>query len=177
MPTASTKATAQKGPPSTPLIVLGFDEQRKPCGARFTDAKPDLVEKAAKLMGMKVYVATSEDLAEVAESLPAGRLFSTGRGFVPNIRQNVYSEAVVTVALDPQGKVKDKDTVTSSGMPPNWETLAAGHLILAQESAEYGWWEAVVVKRDGEILTLQYRDFPNLPRFPRHFQAVALMRP
>jgi hypothetical protein len=30
-----------------PLIVLGFDEQQKPRGARFVDAKPDLVTKAA----------------------------------------------------------------------------------------------------------------------------------
>ena len=37
------------------LIVLGFDEQQKPRGARFVDAKPDLVTKAADLLGFKVY--------------------------------------------------------------------------------------------------------------------------
>src|SRR5689334_2869075 len=41
----ATPASAGNG-----LLVLGFDEQQKPCGARFIDAKPDLVAKAAQLM-------------------------------------------------------------------------------------------------------------------------------
>ena len=36
-----------------PLIVLGFDEQQKPRGARFVDAKPDLVTKAADADGVQ----------------------------------------------------------------------------------------------------------------------------
>ena len=43
--------------PTTPLIVLGFDDQQKPRGARFVDAKAELVTKAADLMGFKVYQA------------------------------------------------------------------------------------------------------------------------
>jgi hypothetical protein len=53
--------------------VLGFDEQQKPCGARFVDAKPDLVAKAAQLMGLNVYKPSSPDIAEVAKKLPVGR--------------------------------------------------------------------------------------------------------
>ena len=55
---------------SPPLIVLGFDEQQKPCGARFVDAKPDLVAKAAELMGLKVYKPPPQDVADVAKKLP-----------------------------------------------------------------------------------------------------------
>jgi hypothetical protein len=76
---------------SPPLIVLGFDDQQKPRGARFVDAKPDLVTKAADLLGFKVYEASSEDVAEYAKKLPLGRLYANGRGFVPNIRQSLYS--------------------------------------------------------------------------------------
>jgi hypothetical protein len=47
------------------LIVLGFDEQQKPCGARFDDGKPELVAKAADLMGFKVYRTASPDLPAV----------------------------------------------------------------------------------------------------------------
>ena len=68
---SSVKAAAAKTPvtkssvvaaTSPPLIILGFDEQHKPRGARFVDGKPDLIIKAADLMGFKVYQA----------SLPAG---------------------------------------------------------------------------------------------------------
>ena len=80
--TKSSAAAATTANPS--LIVLGFDEQQKPRGARFVDAKPDLVTKVADLLGFKVYEASSEDVAEIAKKLPLGRLYANGRGFVPN---------------------------------------------------------------------------------------------
>src|ERR1700737_5234223 len=98
-----TKSSAVPATAATPpLIVLGFDEQQKPRGARFVDAKPDLVTKAADLMDLKVYQATSEDVAAIAKKLPVGRLYANGRGFVPNIRQELYSEVLATLALEPQ---------------------------------------------------------------------------
>jgi len=74
------------------LIVMGYDQQHKPCAARFTGADPDLVAKAAKLMDLEVREALSEDLAEVAKKLPVGRLYGNGRAFVPNVRQELYSQ-------------------------------------------------------------------------------------
>ena len=50
-----TKSSAVPAIAATPtLIVLGFDEQQNPRGARFVDAKPDLVTKAVDAMGFKV---------------------------------------------------------------------------------------------------------------------------
>ena len=87
--TSKTSATKSSSPTSDDicLLVLGFDEQQKPCGARFVGDKPDLVAKAAELMGLKVYKATSPDVADIAKKLPVGRLYANGRGFVPNVRQ------------------------------------------------------------------------------------------
>ena len=53
--TSKTSATKSSSPTSDDicLLVLGFDEQQKPCGARFVGDKPDLVAKAAQLMGLK----------------------------------------------------------------------------------------------------------------------------
>ena len=48
---AVTKSAVSPGSSTPALIVLGYDEQQKPRGARFVDAKPDLVTKAADLMG------------------------------------------------------------------------------------------------------------------------------
>src|SRR5258708_38606352 len=77
---------------SVPLIVIGFDDQQKPRGARFDHDKPDLVTKAAELMGIKAYKTSSPDVAAIAQKLPVGRLYANGRGFVPNIRQDLYSD-------------------------------------------------------------------------------------
>jgi hypothetical protein len=174
-------STAPAAASTTPLIVLGFDDQQKPRGARFIDAKPDLVAKAAELMGFKVYEASPQEVAEYAKKLPVGRLYANGRGFVPNIRQSLYSDLVVALGLEPQAALNkngDKDSLPPArGLPRSWDDIAAGHLVIAQESLEYGWWEAIVLDRKGDIFTLQYRDYPHLPKFVRHRSGIALMSP
>jgi hypothetical protein len=163
------------------LIVLGFDEQQKPRGAKFVDAKPDVVTKAADLMGLKVYEASPPAIAELAKKLPLGRLYANGRGFVPNIRQSLYSDLVVALGLEPQAAVSkngDNDSLPPArGLPQSLDDIAAGHLVIAQESLEYGWWEAIVLARNGDTFTLQYRDYPHLPKFVRHRSGMALMCP
>ena len=182
--TSKTSATKRATPASAGngLLVLGFDEQQKPCGARFVDAKPDLVAKAAQLMGLKVYKANSPDVAEVAKKLPVGQLYANGRGFVPNIRQTLYSDVLVALSAEPQqaaiGPDDDKaSTPVARGLPGSWDEIAPGHLVIAQESLANGWWEAIVLDRKDDMLTLRFRDYPRLPRFFRHRTAVALMSP
>jgi hypothetical protein len=63
------------------------------------------------------------------------------------------------------------------GLPRNWDEIAPGHLVIAQESLDYGWWEAIVLERKDDMLTLRFRDYPRLPKFFRHRTAVALMSP
>jgi hypothetical protein len=180
---AAAKAAVTKSSPaagtaaSPPLIVLGYDEQQKPRGARFVDAKPDLVTKAADLLGFKVYEASSEDVAEIAKKLPVGRLYANGRGFVPNVRQDLYSDLVVVLGQEPDAALSRNGNglPAALGLPRSWDEIAAGHLVIAQESLEYGWWEAIVLDRQGDSFTLQYRDYPHLPKFVRHRSGIALM--
>jgi hypothetical protein len=176
---SSVKKSSTAPAPATLLIVLGFDEQQKPRGAKFVDAKPDLVTKAADLMGLKVYEATAEEVAELAKKLPLGRLYANGRGF--DIRQLLYSDLVVALALEGQAALSkngDNDSLPAArGLPSSWDEIAAGHLVIAQESLEYGWWEAIVLERKGDSFTLQYRDYPHLPKFVRHRSGIALMSP
>ena len=177
--TKSSAAAATTANPS--LIVLGFDEQQKPRGARFDHDKPNLVTKAAEFMDLKVYQATSEDVAAVAEKLPVGRLYANGRGFVPNIRQDLYSEVLATLALEPQAALSlenDKDSLPAArGLPRTWDEIEPGHLVIAQESLDNGWWEAIVLERKDDVFTLRFRDYPQLPKFFRHRSAIALMSP
>ena len=118
----TTKATAAtKESASAPLIVLGYDENHKPRAARFPAKDAELVAKAARLMDLNVYEGASEDLAALAKKLPEGRLYGNGRGFVPNVRQSLYSEIIVTLAVEPQAAVgKDQDELpVATGLPSN----------------------------------------------------------
>jgi hypothetical protein len=179
---ASAIKTSTPTSEDVPLLVLGFDEQQKPCGARFVGDKPNLVAKAAQLMSLKVYQANSPDVAEVAKKLPVGQLYANGRGFVPNIRQALYSDVIVALAAEPQqaavGPDDDKASVpVARGLPRSWDEISPGHLVIAQESLEYGWWEAIILDRKDDMLTLRFRDYPRLPKFFRHRSAIALMSP
>jgi hypothetical protein len=169
------KAKEKTKPTSARLIVLGYDDQQKPRGARFEAANADLVAKAAQLMDF--YEASTEELAGLANKLPVGRLYSNGKGFVQNVRQNLYSQIIVELAAQPQAAVgKDTDELpVAAGLPQSWDEIAPGHLVIAQEALEYGWWEAIVIARNGDMLTLRFRDYPKLPKFSRHRAAVALI--
>jgi len=161
------------------LIVLGYDEDQKPRAARFVGADGSLFAKAAQLMDLKVYEATTEELAALAKKLPIGRLYANGKGFVPNVRQNLYSQIIVELAAQPQAAIgKDNDELpVATGLPRAWDEIAPGHLVIAQEALEFGWWEAIVIERNGDMLTLRFRDYPKLPKFSRHRAAVALVSP
>jgi hypothetical protein len=41
------------------------------------------------------------------------------------------------------------DDKSAPGLPATWDDIAAGHLVIAQEGLKEGWWEAIVLGRDG----------------------------
>ena len=132
-------------------------------------------------MGLRVYRTTSPDVAAVAKKLPVGRLYANGRGFVPNIRQDLYSQVLVPLANEPQTALSaenDKDNLPAAcGLPRTWDEIEPGHLVIAQESLDNGWWEAIILDRKDDVFTLRFRDYPQLPKFFRHRSAIALMNP
>jgi hypothetical protein len=135
---------------------------------------------AAQLLGLMVYKPCSPEAAYVAMKVPVGQLYATGRAFVPHGRQSLSSEVIVALAAEPQQAAigpDDDSTPVARGLPRSWDEIAPGHLVIAQESLANGWWEAIVLDRNDDMLTLRFRDYPRLPRFFRHRTAVALMSP
>jgi hypothetical protein len=59
-----------------------------------------------------------------------------------------------------------------------WSKITIGSLVIAPEDdREDGWWEAIVVDRRGNTLTLRWRDYPKLPLITRKLKDVALLHP
>jgi hypothetical protein len=172
-----TAAKPIDAPDAKILMVLGYDQDQKPRAARFLATDANLVTKAAASMDLKVYEATTDELAALAKKLPLGRLYANGKGFVPNVTQKLYSQIIVTLAVEPQAAIgKDNDELpVATGLPRTWDEIGPGHLVIAQEALEHGWWEAIVLARNNDMLTLRFRDFPKLPKFVRHRAAVALI--
>ena len=171
-----TKDTNGNGPE---LIVLGRDDNGKPLAARFPSDQASLVAKAAKAMSLTVGKANDAALAELAKKLPIGRLYATGRGFVPPVRRGLYDELVEQLQLAGQQLPREPEQSTAQpapGLPTNWNEITVGHLVIAHESAIEGWWEAIVLARDGDMLTLKWRDYDQ-PNVTRHVGSVALLMP
>ena len=188
---------------SAALVVFGLDNGGKPHASVFAQPDADLAEKAAGLMGMHAFRLTEpEHLTAVAE-LPAGRVFSSGRAFVPFVRRALYDHlatmggvpaAKPTVRLaGPQtrlSKIKatsgDEQT-TVEGEKANGDragpayasekrgdSLVAGTVVLAPELGA-SWWEAVVVAASDESVTLKWRDFPAERPFQRKRNQIAAL--
>lgn len=182
------------------VFVLGLDANGKPRGARFPELK-DNIASAAMDMNCRVLINQPIPVSTLAMKLPVGRVIGTGkvvRLFVPNIRRELYdqiSELARTAetlsnteteaaAAEQSAVVRDAALAevrcvspVTSGLPRSWEEVTVGHMVLMHESPEDGWWEATVIKREGEVLTLRLRDYPKQGTWVRHINAVALVNP
>ena len=150
--------TKQPNDAAPDLIVLGLHEGQ-PRAAKFPASQADLVAKAAKAMSLTVCKAEGPDLVDLTKKLQEGRLYATGRGFVPPIRHNLYDQLVEQLRLAGQ-PVPDQAQAEqpAQDLPSTWDDIAVGHLVIAHEGASQGWWEAIVLARDGDMLTLKWRD-------------------
>jgi hypothetical protein len=188
--------------PNAQLFVYGLDEAGKPKGARFATTDSDKVLSITKAMNLQSSQDCSEQIAAVGVKLPVGRIYARGKAFIPNIKRDLYDkllaaigssaqphdrahvEGTAAASATPSGGAVHEPTETgailpplASGLPQNWESIAAGNMILIDSGPGEGWWEAIVINRDDAILTLRYRDYPKVPKFERHVSTVALINP
>ena len=165
-------------PRSTPLpaalIVFGRDETGKPHASQFSEADRELAEKAAGLMGMRALRVTTADQAALAARLPLGRVFASGKGFVPFVSGELFASLEAAagpatgVELHPTGKLESSPREPQGGpeagargdapgntakavsdrpsaLPSDRADIAVGGLVLAATSNDgEGWFEAVV---------------------------------
>src|SRR5437763_11611101 len=88
-PGMSARANAET-PAATALIVFGRDNGGKPHASRFDANEAELAEKAAGLMGMQVLRPENDEQRALAGKLPKGRVFASGRAFVPFVAAGLY---------------------------------------------------------------------------------------
>ncbi len=197
------KAVKKEAETIDPLFVLGLDESGKPRGARFAELK-DKTVSAAMDLNCRVLIDQPDTVSEIAMKLPVGRIYASGKAFIPNIRRDLYdkiSEAARMAAEKSDAEIEAGAAEQSaaikslidqadaalaearcvspvtSGLPRSWETIGVGHMVLVHESPDAGWWEVTVLKREDDILTLRFRDYPKQPTFIRHINTVALVNP
>jgi hypothetical protein len=148
------------------IVVFGPDPTGKPKAATFPAQQVDLATKAAGLMQLRLLKIDSPELAQFVAQLPVGKIYASGHGFVPQVRTAIY-ERLLQFA----------DPATAPGLPATWDDIDVGHLVIARDELAAGWWEAIVVARDGDMLTVKWRDYPKQAPAVLHRAALALLKP
>jgi hypothetical protein len=143
-------------------------------------------------MSLSVLPINSPSVAEIAQKLPAGRIYTNGRGFVPNVRRDLHGKLTETIEATSSTSKSDQSSTTENsparqsnslptvvpirrGYPRSWDDISVGHLVIAYDRDYRGWWEAIVIAQDGDMLTLRWRDYPEQAKVMQHRTAVALL--
>ena len=170
---------------AVPVIVFGRDQTAKPHASWFGSDDAELAEKAAKKMGLSVARAETPDQRALADKLPKGRVFASGRAFVPFVKEAVFLQLVevakaagVTIG----GRTADVlsspelSTTTATSTPQTWDSIDVGSLVLATPGGKgETWYEAIVLSAHDDLFTLFYRDYPHEGQFARQRDQLALI--
>ncbi|KQP94360.1 hypothetical protein ASF60_13020 [Methylobacterium sp. Leaf113] len=177
---------------SLALIVFGRDKDGKPHASAFAEADATLATKAADLMGMRTLAVETEEHRSIASQLPLGRVFASGKGFVPFVKKGLYERLsalagpAITAADDtapinadavPEGDGCEASK-SAEQRPVSWSEITAGSTVLVHGGGEDGWFEAEVVEaKADDLFTLRWRDWPELPILVRTRSHIALLNP
>lgn len=169
------KAKSSPTNPTPVMVVYGLDEKEQPRAGSFFEGDFEQAKKAADLMGLEAFVSEAHRLKPVLQHVAEGQAYASGWGFIPRLKRNHYDALISLLASLRHRPVLGKD---AAHFPVTWTEIANESLVIAQaDFAEFGWWEAIVEKVDGEMLTMRWKNFPKDPAFQRHLSAVALIRP
>ena len=149
------------------FVVLGIDMSDKPHASRFAERDAPFVLRAAELMGFHVIRVAPENTEPhaIAERLPLGRIFASGRAFVPFVGRSAFDklaalvEGGVTITTRAEAGVEPvyprRDMFTTDAINAAdtlWAKVEVGSVVLAAQPEVYGpgWWQGVVVDVNGD---------------------------
>jgi hypothetical protein len=181
------------------LIVMGLDDTRKPHASTFDEEDAELATKAAGLMGMRVVPLVTAELQALAAKLPRGRVFASGRAFVPFVRAGLYQSIAAAPGVPAKGP---KLACTASAGSPEghggaggagggsgagrmaqvklsggWGDIGVGSVVLATTGPDEGWYEAEVIEVLDDLMQLRWCSWPDDPVIARRFSQVGLLPP
>ena len=188
------------------IVVFGRDEAGRAHASSFTESEAKLAEKAADFMNLRVLRVRTDEHRALAVRVPRGRVFATGRAFVPFVKAALFLE-LQSAALNsgikplklltgptasgadepsptPEPAAASKKPSKANGSRPvkqpcGWADIQVGAIVLAGSPPRYhDWYECVVIAVEGDDrYTLRYCDWPKEPPFVRRRVQIGLMHP
>ena len=193
--TAQAQSVASEAPA---LAVFGRDDAGKAHGSAFGAGDAELATTAAQLMGMRALPIRTEVERALAAKLPRGRVFASGKAFVPFIKTELLTElqtAALNSGITPL-KVASSDVSAAAKPAPvetppkangklavkqpcGWGDIQVGAIVLAAAAPTYTqWFECLVLAVEGEDgFSLRYCDYPAVRPFTCRRSEVGLLHP
>jgi hypothetical protein len=169
---------------SQAIILFGLSDEGRPQAGMFPGAQTALAKKAARQLRLSAVCVSASELAGLGTKIPSGRLYANRKSFIPNVRRDVHQKLVDFARAGGGSAASSRGSSSGSqalpppaGVPKDWDSIAIGHQVIAQSSLADGWWEAIVITRTEDMLTLRWRDYPREPEFKAHCEQVALQKP
>ena len=183
------------------LIVFGRDATGKAHASSFSQSEADLATKAAELMGLRLLPVQTDTERALAAKVPRGRVFASGRAFVPFIMATLLTELQAAALNSGVKPLKLLTSPASSGVgeptpavlltpskgkgtgpvkqPCGWADIQVGSIVLgAAPPRRTEWYECLVIAVEGEdLFTLRFCDWPKEPPFKRRRVEIGLMHP
>jgi hypothetical protein len=152
-------------------------------------------------MGLRTLDVARDEHREVALQLAQGRLYASGRAFLPFVAKSLYdrlcalaNEATAQPPASNRRAAGDPTSKPTAALSPptpswpqpdpaplcpeHWSGIVVGSLVLMREGEGHGWYEAVVVESKAQnLFVLRWRDWPDLPTLVRRRQHLALLHP
>lgn len=174
------------------VLLIGKDSRGQAHAACFNGSDTEAAQKSATTMGVALLKLETKEQLALADKMPRGKLYPTGRAFLPYIREAMFNEWAAffpagfewPVATDVGNECMEKSILVEaqgssdggSGTQDHWLPPVIGEVVLACEDPGWGWFEAEVVRIDENGLhVLKWRDYPNLTPIVRRAEEVALL--
>ena len=168
------------------LILAGLDNSGKAHASAFLESECEAAKAAAALSGFSVIEVNSDALVELAVQLPKGKIYDSGKAFVPFVKADLFQTLASHHPLIAQ---KPRDFSLPKGMTVEHKNIInkaepvgdrskpkLGSMYLAYD--DESWYEAVVVEiHDNGTLTLRWRDFDEEAPFTFRADQLGLLPP
>lgn len=168
------------------VILASIDGSGKARASTFPTSLRKAAAKAAELGGSTVIEVTSDAMLELALKLPKGKIYESGRAFVPFVKAKLFqsvAEHAPLIAQKPRGTTlprgmtsEHKNIINQAKPAGDRSKTEEGSMFLAHDGE--AWFEAVVVKVvDESTVSLRWRDYDEEPPFDMKLEQLGLLPP
>ncbi|WP_114011675.1 hypothetical protein [Cohaesibacter intestini] len=180
------------------LVVITKDVSGVARGSWFAASDAKVAKASAKAAGSVAVVVKGTKIMGLAQRVPKGRIFDSGKLFMPRIQGEVFDklmgfapqadkapqlQLVASSDADSAGSSSEASVASSASViegkvPDEWSKLGVGSLVLARDVEEESFYLAVIIGKTGPInFTLRWRDYTDEPNFQRQVSDLAMLHP